>query len=80
MELTSAHSWDQFISNWYSLEQQIPATYHLPGELFENHRGGQMVLQTAQEGRGISLEVLRTDLDKILGSPVADPALRMGPD
>lgn len=40
-----------------------------------------MVVQTAQEGHGVSpLEVLRTDLDKILGSPVADPALSMGLD
>lgn len=46
--------------------------------LFKNHSGGQMVLQTAQEGHRISSwEALRTDLDKILGSPVADPALTM---
>lgn len=48
---------------------------------FKNHKGGQMVVQTAQEGHGASsLEVLRTGLDKILGSPVADPALSMGLD
>lgn len=37
-----------------------------------------MVVQTAQEGHGISsLEVLRTHLDKFLGNPVADPAVSM---
>lgn len=40
-----------------------------------------MVVQTAQEGHGISsLEGLRTHLDKIQGNPVADPALSMGLD
>lgn len=40
-----------------------------------------MVVQTAQEGHGISsLEALRADLDKILGSPVGDPALSIGLD